>query len=80
MHQSAQEFTKANLRRIKQQEQQELQVHAAIKRKEFEEREKKIKEGEIKDKEYQMSKLEQERELLKKDFVRHEQHLKELNR
>ena len=79
MAQSAQDFAKENLTRIKRREEQVLKAHAAIKRKEFEERQQKQKEQEIKEKEVQMKKLQEERELIKKEHERHEKYLKELH-
>ena len=79
IHQSTQDFVKENQRRMKKKEIDEMKVHAAIQRQEFERQEKLKKEKEIQDKEIQMSKLEEERVLLKKEFNKHEEQLKELN-
>jgi hypothetical protein len=78
--QSAQEFAKQNIKRIKIREEENLRMHAAIKRKELEAREQKQKEQEIKDRETQMEKLEQERELMKNEYEKHEEYLKEITR
>lgn len=77
--QSAQDFAKQNLNRIKQREKEEMRMHATIKRQQFEKKEKKIKEIEIEDREKQMEKLEEERELLRREYEQNEQSLKELN-
>lgn len=78
--QSAQEFAKQNIKRIKIKEEEDLRMHAAIKRKELEAREQKQKEQEIKDREIQMEKLEQERELMRSEYEKHEEYLKEIRR
>lgn len=78
--QSAQEFAKQNIKRIKIREEENLRMHASIKRKELEAREQKQKEQEIKDREIQMEKLEQERELMKNEYEKHEEYLKEITR
>jgi hypothetical protein len=78
--QSAQEFAKENLKRMKNKEIEEMKIHATIKRQEFEKQEKKRKEKEILDREFQMQKLEEEREQLKKDFQNHEEYQKEQHR
>lgn len=56
----------------------EIRLHATKERKAFEEQETKVKEKELVEKEWQMSKLEEEREQLKKDFENHERYLKEI--
>lgn len=69
-----------NIVKMKQKEVVETEMHAAIKRKQFEESENKQKEQELMDKEIQMQRLERERENLSDEYAKIEEEIKETNR